>query len=63
MVALESYICPFFLYCKGNCSDVLNHCADGVQPESTERIFRNGYIENFHFALQRSDWLEHLRGE
>ena len=25
------------------------------------RIFRNGCIENFHFALQRSDWLDQLR--
>ena len=25
------------------------------------RISRNGCIENCHFALQRCDWLEHLR--
>ena len=25
------------------------------------RTFRNGCIENFHFVLRRSDWLEQLR--
>ena len=27
------------------------------------RIFRNGCAVNFHFALQQSDWQDHLRGE
>ena len=25
------------------------------------RTFPNGWIENFHFALRRCDWSEHLR--
>ena len=30
----------------------------GLAPGS---MFRNGCIENFHFALRRCDWLEQLR--
>ena len=43
------------------------HVGEAVYSISAEtvpgHIFRNNCIENFHFALQRSDWLEHLREE
>ena len=32
-------------------------CCPGAVEMGPVSMFRNGYIENFHFAFQRSDWL------